>query len=82
MITLFPKIYPDELLYSLFARYYIKTGYTAYIFAAQDLFINSKDNPDIEFMNRLNNTILNLITRDISFENVILKHTMFPYYTC
>lgn len=81
MITFFPKIYPDELLYSLLARYYIKTGYTAYIFAAQDLFINPKDNPNIEFMNRLSNTIVNLITKDISFENVITKHTMFPYYS-
>lgn len=81
MIPFFPKLYPDELLYSLFARYYIKTGYTAYIFAAQDLFINPKDNPNIEFINKLNNNIINIITSDISFENIILNHTMFPYYS-
>ena len=34
MISFFPDIYPDELIYSTLARYYIKSGYTAYIFAA------------------------------------------------
>lgn len=81
MIAFFPKLYPDELLYSLFARYYIKTGYAAYILAAQDLFINPKDNPNIEFINRLNDNIVNILTKNISFEDIILKNTMFPYYS-
>ena len=28
MITYFPKPYEDELAYSLFARFYMKSGYT------------------------------------------------------
>ena len=81
MISFFPEIYPDELLYSLFARYYIRTGYAAYISVAQDLFVNPGDFPDIEFINTLNKEVINIITRNISFDNIILKHTMFPYYS-
>ena len=40
MILYFPKAYPDELLYSQLARYYIKSGYTAYRFAAEALYKN------------------------------------------
>lgn len=81
MITFLPQLYPDELIYSLLARYYIKTGYLAYIFAAQDLFTNPKDNPNIEFVNKLNDVLMHLITANISFKDIILKHTMFPYYS-
>ena len=49
MITYFPSIYPDELLYSLLARYYAKSGYLAYTYAAQDLFVKKTVKPDIEF---------------------------------
>ena len=46
MISYFPQIYPDELLYSQLARYYYKSGYMAYIFAAEDLFTNRWVRPD------------------------------------
>ena len=53
MIGFMPEIYPDELLYSRFARYYERSGYMAYIFAAEDLFQNKNERPDVEFINRL-----------------------------
>lgn len=53
MITYFPSIYPDELLYSQLARYYAKSGYLAYTYAAQDLFAEIRVKPDIEFINTL-----------------------------
>ena len=53
MIAYFPSFYPDELLYSLFARYYIKSGYMAYIYAAEDLYFSRTTRPDIEFINEL-----------------------------
>lgn len=37
MIAQFPSFYPDELVYSILARYYTRTGYMRYIFAAEDL---------------------------------------------
>lgn len=80
MITFFPDFYSDELVYSLLSRYYAKTGYTAYIFAAEDLYENKLIKPDIEFMNPLKKEVLDIITRNTSIESIIKDHTMFPYY--
>lgn len=80
MITYFPKPYPDELLYSLFARYYAKTGYLAYIYAAEDLYVNRNTRPDAEFLNELTDEVKNILTRSVSMEDLIQMHTMFPYY--
>ncbi len=53
MITYFPKVYVDELLYSVFARYYIQSGFYVYRCVAEDLFVNPRAVPDIEFVNGL-----------------------------
>ena len=51
MIAFFPELYPDELLYSAFARYYDLSGYGIYRAAAEDLYQNRLANPDILFVN-------------------------------
>lgn len=80
MITYFPAPYPDELLYSQLSRYYIKSGHIAYIFAARELFERSTDRPDVEFLNKFSFAALSVITRNFSIGQIILGHTMFPYY--
>lgn len=80
MIAYFPASYPDELLYSQLARYYIKSGHIAYIFAAKELFHQSTDRPDVEFINRFSSAARSVVAKDCSIEQIILKHTMFPYY--
>ena len=80
MIAYFPAPYPDELLYSQLARYYIKSGHIAYIFAAKELFERSTDRPDVEFLNRFSSAAFPVITQNCSIGQIILKHTMFPYY--
>lgn len=80
MITFFPNFYPDELLYSLLSRYYSKSGYSAYIFAAEDLYENRLIKPDIEFLNPLKKEVIDIITKNTSMETIIKEHTMFPYY--
>ena len=80
MITYFPTPYPDELLYSQLARYYIKSGHIAYIFAAKELFERSTDRPDVEFLNRLSSAAFPVITQNRSIGQVILENTMFSYY--
>lgn len=80
MITSFPALYLDELLYSLFARYYAQSGHIAYVFAAEDLFENRATKPDIEFMDRLTEEARQLVTRSCSLAAIVEKHTMFPYY--
>lgn len=80
MIAYFPTAYPDELLYSQLARYYTKSGYMAYTFAAEELFASKTVRPDMDFINTYTPGALQAITRDISMGEVIEKHTMFPCY--
>lgn len=80
MIAYFPTIYPDELLYSQLARYYTKSGYMAYAFAAEDLFLSKTVRPDIEFVNAYTPAAVQAITRTMPMEKVVGKHTMFSYY--
>ena len=80
MIAYFPEIYPDELLYSQLARYFAHSGYMAYVCAAEDLFESRAVRPDIEFLNAYTRDALERITSEMLMENVIIRHTMFPYY--
>lgn len=80
MIAYFPTAYPDELLYSQLARYYTKSGYMAYTFAAEDLFLKKTVRPDMEFINSYTPAAVQAITRDLPMKAVIEKHTMFPCY--
>ena len=80
MISYFPTPYPDELLYSQLARYYTKSGYMAYTYAAEELYISKIVRPDMEFVNAFTPNALRMITRDMPMEDVVLQHTMFPYY--
>lgn len=80
MIAYFPSPYPDELLYSQLARYYTQSGYLAYTYAAQDLFAKKTVKPDIEFINKLRPDALMVMTNKESLEEIVLNHTMFPYY--
>ena len=52
MIVQFPAFYPDELVYSLLARYSARSGYLRYTFAAEELLERPGARPDPEFVNR------------------------------
>ena len=80
MISFFPAPYPDELVYSWFARYGMRTGYTNYRAIAEDLFISNTAKPNLEFIIELNPEAYKVVTRYKSFEAIIKQHTMFPYY--
>lgn len=80
MITCFPTLYPDELLYSLFARYSAQSGHIAYVLAAEDLFASRTTKPDVELINALTPEVMKLIAERMQLETVIERHTMFPYY--
>ena len=68
MIGFFPEIYEDELLYSQLCRYYQRTGYTKYIFAADDLYQRRTVRPAIEWVNEFTEDALGHITKNESFE--------------
>lgn len=80
MIAYFPTAYPDELLYSQLARYYTKSGYMAYTFAAEELFASKTVRPDMDFINSYTPAAVEAITRNMPMEAVVEKHTMFSCY--
>ena len=80
MIAYFPTAYTDELLYSQLARYYTKSGYMTYTFAAEELFASKAVRPDMDFINSYTSAAVQAITRNMPMEAVIEKHTMFPCY--
>lgn len=54
--------------------------YPSYTNALEDLLENKNIRTDVEFINRLHPDARAAITKVISMEELVLKHTMFPYY--
>lgn len=80
MIGFFPEIYPDELIYSWFARYYARSGYAAYIEAIRDIYGYGSVRPDVELINKLSEDAKQIVLHGMSLHCLIMDHTMFPYY--
>lgn len=80
MLGLFPKPYPDELLYSVLARYYVRSGYSNYVFAAEDLFQSRYVRPSFEYISPLNDEVTGYLRKNDTIQDVLLRHTMFPYH--
>lgn len=80
MIPQFPVLYPDELVYSWLARHYIRTGYLAYTFVAEELFTSKSVRPNPEFLNCYTQEVVEWIEKIASMDELVLEHTMFPYY--
>ena len=80
MITYFPAIYPDELVYSLLSRFYLQSGYLSYTYAAEDIYAYKQVRPDHYFINLLHPEMQKMIVRTIPMEELVEKHTMYPYY--
>ena len=74
MIAVFPHHYPDELLYSLLARYYVRSGAITYLHCFGDLF-SKKTRPDIEYLNEMTEDLLSHLP---DMDEMVLEHTMFP----
>lgn len=75
-----PGLYPDELLYSLAARFFVHNGFLAYRQAAENLFLNAGERPDLLFLNRLKPEIKGRLEEQKGWERIITEHTMYPYY--
>lgn len=80
MISYLPEIYPDELVYSWFCRYYVHTGCLTHKAALNDILSNRHDNPSKEFLGHINADMLTAIQRMYPISDVILCHTMYPQY--
>ncbi len=80
MIAYFPTIYPDELVYSWFCRYYVHSGCFSHKMAMQELYCKRSDNPSKEFIGNLNSEVKVRISKICSLDKLVLDHTMYPQY--
>ena len=78
MISFLPKIYPDELVYSWFCRYYVHAGCFTHKIALDDILYSRHNNPSKEFVGHLSLDAEKKIQSIYSLEKLVLEHTMFP----
>ena len=76
----FPSFYPDELAYSLFARYHIRSGNIYFAETSQELFGKVIINPELEFIDVITEETKQYLTRNRTMEEVVLDHTMYKQY--
>ena len=80
MISYLPPIYPDELVYSWFCRYYVHSGCFTHKMALDDILYNPHNNPSKEFLGHLNPSAQKKIQSIYSLKKLVLGHTMLPQY--
>ena len=80
MIAYFPAIYPDELVYSWFCRYYVHSGCLSHKMALQELYCKRSDNPSKEFIGNLKPDVRERIGKMYPLDELVLNHTMYPQY--
>ena len=80
MIAYLPTIYPDELVYSWFCRYYVHSGCFTHKMALQELYCNRSDTPSKEFIGNLNPEARVEIAKMYPLDMLTLNHTLFPQY--
>jgi hypothetical protein len=77
----FTAPYPDELLYSAFARYSDRTSYPNALKALNDLFGNQKVAAIVDFPNRLERFVAELPSgHNYTSDRLINDHTLLPFY--
>jgi len=80
--TSFPTQYPDELLYSVIARYHVRSGNTSPKATIEDLFDSRTAAAVVDMPCYINALYWNLPeVKKIEPESLIMQHTLFPYYT-
>lgn len=80
MISYLPEIYPDELAYSWFCRYYVHSGCLTHKAALKEILYDRCNNPSKEFLGHLNPNMIAAIQRMYPIEDIIINHTMYPQY--
>lgn len=82
MLSYFPNLYPDELLYSWFARYHDYSGNTSSKQTMRELFGNMSSVAVVDFPNNLEVFYKNISHfNPPSFNDLVTNHTMYNYYT-
>ncbi|MFZ3580213.1 TnsD family transposase [Virgibacillus sp. DJP39] len=79
MVHWFPTPYPDELLYSIFSRYHVRSGNTSPKMTTEDLFGKRTIRSVIDLPANLD-VLLTGIDYEWDADYFITYHTMYPYY--
>lgn len=81
MLKFFPVPYPDEILYSVFARYKIRSGNTSPKDILRELFGNVNVSAAIEFPSNLDSLVNNLYEfKNYTTEDFIYNNTLYPLF--
>ena len=81
MISYLPEIYPDELVYSWFCRYFVHSGCLTHKMALDDILYKRCNNPSKEFIGHLKPETHELIKNVYPIKDLVMKNTMFPQYS-
>lgn len=82
MLSYFPNLYPDELLYSWFARYHDHSGNTSSKQTMKELFGNMSSVAVVDFPSNLETFYKNIAHfNPPDIKDLIANHTMYSYYT-
>lgn len=79
MLLWFPTPYPDELLYSVFARYHVRSGNTSPKMTTVDIFGRSGIKAAFDVPAHLD-ALLTKIGPNWDIDGIIFNHTMYSYY--
>jgi hypothetical protein len=81
MLAYFPSPYPGEILYSVLARYHIRSGNTNAKETSRDLFNSSTTTATADLPSHLDSLINNLpLLSKHTVESLIQKYTLYPFY--
>lgn len=82
MLSYFPNLYPDELLYSWFARYHDHSGNTSSKQTMKELFGNMSSVAVADFPNNLEAFYKNISHfNPPNINDLVTNHTLYNYYT-
>lgn len=81
MITFFPVPYKDEVLYSVIARYHLRSGNTSFKATLNDLFNSMTVSAVLDLPSNISSLESNMpIQSQYTDEYLINKHTLYPFY--
>ncbi len=80
MIGFFPTPYPDELLYSVCARYGKRVNYPNKKTTIEDLFGRKGFSAIVDFPNRLEDLLSSLPSHNYTADEIINQNTLFPFH--
>ena len=82
MMTFFPVPYEDEVLYSVLARYHVRSGNISYKATIRDLFGSTFVTAVMDLPSNIHNLVNNMpLNSRYTEEYLIKRHTLLPFYS-